>query len=88
LIVLAISITVFVTIIKKNEVLIMPNEKRKTTTSSAVKRKYNNKTYSPITAILPKDLVAEFKSLCVKNGVSQASIVKAAVEKYIAENKE
>ena len=61
----------------------MPEEKRKTTTSSAVKRKYNNKMYSQIKVELPKELVAEFKDRCKSNGVSQASVIKAAIEQYI-----
>lgn len=65
----------------------MPEEKRKTHTSSAVKRRYNNKVYSTIAVQLPKELVAEFKSLCKVNGDSQASIVKKSIEQYIAEHK-
>ena len=34
----------------------MSEEKRKTTTSSAVKRKYNNKVYSTVQVQLPKEL--------------------------------
>lgn len=65
----------------------MPEEKRKTTTSSAVKRKYNNKVYSVVKAELPKELVADFKELCKEKGVSQASIIKNALEEFINENK-
>ena len=65
----------------------MPEVKRKTTTSSAVKRKYNNKVYSVVSAELPKELVAEFKEPCKAKGVSQASIIKSALEQFINENK-
>lgn len=65
----------------------MPEEKRKTHTSSAVKRKYNSKVYARVSVELPKELVAEFKALCKANGESQASIVKKAIEQYIAERK-
>lgn len=65
----------------------MPEENRKTHTSSAVKRKYNNKVYARVSAELPKELVAEFKELCKINGDSQASIFKKAIEQYIAEHK-
>ena len=65
----------------------MPEEKRKTHTSSAVKRRYNSKVYSTIAVQLPKELVAEFKALCKGNGDSQASIVKKSIEQYIAEHK-
>ncbi len=66
----------------------MPEEKRKTTTSSAVKRRYNNKVYSTVQVQLPKELVAEFKELCKEKGVSQASVVKNALEQFINENRE
>ena len=61
--------------------------KRKTHTSSAVKRRYNNKTYSRITVDLSKALVAEFKETLARNGETTASVIRAAIEKYIAENK-
>ena len=65
----------------------MPEEKRKSTTSSAVKRRYNDKVYSVVKAELPKDLVSEFKELCKAKGVSQASVIKSALEEFINENK-
>lgn len=65
----------------------MPEGKRKATTSSAVKRTYNNKVYSVVKAELPKELVADFKELCKEKGVSQSSIIKNALEEFINENK-
>lgn len=62
----------------------MAGEKRKTHTSSAVKRRYNEKVYDIISARLPKDLVADFKEKCAAEGVSQAAIVRAAVEKFLS----
>lgn len=56
----------------------------KSRTSTAVKRRYNEKTYALLAAQLPKQLVAEFKERCRKNGVSQASILKLAIEEYIS----
>lgn len=35
---------------------------RKTHTSSATKRKYNNKTYETVRAMLPIELVQQFKA--------------------------
>ena len=61
------------------------NQKRKTHTSSAVKRRYNQKTYTAIVANVPKELAAAFKTKCAERGVSQASIVKAAIERFLAE---
>ncbi|MBP3392487.1 MAG: CopG family transcriptional regulator [Clostridia bacterium] len=58
-------------------------EKRKTTTSTAVKMRYNNKVYSTISVRLHKDLVADFKNKCETEGVSQAEIVRKAVEAFL-----
>ena len=54
--------------------------------STAAKRRYNNKTYSVVQAWLPKEFVAEFKEKCAEAGVSQASVFKEAMEKFIAEH--
>lgn len=61
----------------------MPEEKRKTHTSAEVKRRYNDKTYATVIAQLPKDLVAAFKEKCAAQGVSQASVIKQAIEEYL-----
>lgn len=63
----------------------MPEEKpkRKTTTSTEVKRRYNEKTYTKIFASVPKDLAAAFKAKCAAEGVSQARIIKAAIEEFL-----
>lgn len=61
------------------------SEKRKTHTSSEVKRRYNNKVYSTIQAQLPKELVADFKTACKERGVSQASVLKKAIESFLNE---
>ena len=65
----------------------MPEEapKRKTHTSSEVKRRYNDKVYSTVKAQLPKDLVARFKEKCKAEGISQAQVVKKAIEAFLAE---
>lgn len=60
-------------------------EKRKTHTSTEVKRRYNEKTYSPIHVNLPKDLVAAFKEKCKAEGISQAQVIKKAIEDFLAE---
>ena len=60
----------------------MPEEK-KPHTSAAVKRRYNNKVYASVAVQLPKDLVAEFKAKCAAEGVSQASVVKEAIEAFL-----
>lgn len=63
----------------------MAEVKRRTHTSTDVKRRYNEKTYTVINASLPKALAAAFKEKCTALGVSQASVIKAAVEKFLEE---
>lgn len=63
----------------------METEKRKTHTSTAVKQRYNNKVYSTVKAQLPKDLVARFKEKCKAEGISQAQVVKKAIEEFLGE---
>ena len=41
---------------------------RKSTTSTEVKRRYNDKVYSVVRAELPKDTVAAFKEKCKETG--------------------
>lgn len=38
-------------------------------------------------AQLPKELVSEFKEICKEKNISQASVFKSAIEKFIEENK-
>ena len=62
----------------------MSNEaKRKTITSTAVKAKYNKKTYDVIRASIPKELAAAFKEKCAAEGISQAQIIKKAIEEFL-----
>ena len=58
----------------------------KTKTSTAVKRRYNNKVYSQIKVELQKELVAEFKAKCAETGISQASVFRKAMEEFIEEH--
>ncbi len=62
----------------------MAEAKRKTKTSSAVKQKYNDKVYNIISVRVPKELAAEFKAKCAANGISQAQIIKKAIEDFLA----
>lgn len=52
-------------------------EKRKTVTSTEVKRRYNQKVYSQISFSAPKELVEEFRGICRNIGISQASVLKS-----------
>ena len=60
-------------------------KKRKTTTSTAVKQRYNAKTYDVISIRVPKEMAAAFKTKCARQGDAQAQIFKKAIEAYLAE---
>ena len=60
-------------------------DKKKPRTSSAVKRKYNAKVYSAVTAQVPKGLAAAFREKCKAEGISMAAVLKKAMEDFIAE---
>ncbi len=62
----------------------MSETKRKTHTSTEVKARYNAKVYSGLHFQLPKELVANFKEKCAREGVSQAAVIKKAIEDYLA----
>lgn len=63
----------------------MPEEKRKTFTSTEVKRRYNEKTYTLISASVPKETAAAFKAKCVAEGIPQAQIIKKAIEDFLSQ---
>lgn len=63
----------------------MEQVKRKTTTSTAVKARYNKKTYGAVTAYVPKEMAEAFKTKCVTEGISQAQIIKKAIEAFLNE---
>lgn len=60
-------------------------KKRKTKTSSAVKQRYNEKVYDNIAARVPKELAAAFRAKCAAEGISQAQVIKKAMEDFIAQ---
>lgn len=59
--------------------------KRKSTTSTAVKARYNKKTYSQILVQVPKEMAAAFREKCVAEGIPQAQVLKRAIEQFLAE---
>ena len=59
-------------------------EKRKTKTSSTVKNRYNAKNYGTVHVLLPKDLVTQFKEKCAADGISQAQVIREAIEAFLA----
>ena len=60
-------------------------EKRKTHTSTEVKARYNKKVYTAVGYQLPKELVAAFKEKCAAEGISQAQVIKKAMEAFLSE---
>ena len=60
-------------------------EKRKSTTSTAVKRRYHEKTYTIISASVPKDMAAAFKEKCARTGSPQAQVIKKAIAAFLEE---
>lgn len=63
----------------------MAETKRKTKTSTEVKRRYNEKVYTIISASVPKETAAAFKAKCLADGVSQAQVIKKAIEAFLTE---
>lgn len=63
----------------------MAEGKRKTHTSTAVKQRYNDKTYTIISARVPKELAAAFKEKCAAEEIAQAQIIKKAIEDFLQE---
>lgn len=61
----------------------MTETKRKTCTSSAVKDRYNKKVYDNISVRVPKETAAAFRAKCAEEGISQAQIVKQAIENFL-----
>ena len=60
---------------------------RKTTTSWEVKKRYNDRVYGRIGVSLPKEIVDAFKAKCESSGISQASVIQDAIEKFISDEK-
>ena len=60
-------------------------EKRKTHTSTEVKRRYNEKTYTLISTNVPKDKAAVFKKKCAEMGIPQAQVIKRAIDQFLEE---
>ena len=56
---------------------------RRTTTSSAVKDRYNKKVYDQIAVRVPKEMAAAFKKKCEATGTSQAQVIKKAIEEFL-----
>lgn len=59
---------------------------RKTNTSWEVKKRYNDRVYARVSCDLPKETVEKFKDKCNSLGISQASIILEAIEKFLADD--
>lgn len=62
----------------------MNEEKRKTHTSTEVKRRYNQKTYSQIIVSVKKDTATKFKAKCEEKGISYSQVLKKAIEEFLS----
>ncbi len=58
-------------------------EKRKTSTSTEVKARYNQKTYDVISVRVPKTIAEAFKAKCAAEEIAQAQIIKQAIEDFL-----
>ena len=58
-------------------------KKRKTYTSTSVKRRYNDKTYDRIGYSEQKEIAEAFKAKCKEEGIPQAQILKKAVHDFL-----
>ena len=64
----------------------MKERKRKTTTSSAVKYRYNKKTYVQMRVGVRKEIASRFKFRLAKNGHTISSVFHKAIADYLAEH--
>lgn len=55
-------------------------------TSSAVKRRYNDKVYSTVRAAVPKQLAEDFRRRCAETGIPQAQVIKDAIIRFLADD--
>lgn len=60
--------------------------KRKTTTSTEVKNRYNAKTYKTITLHVKKAIAENFKAKCDKEGITQSSVLHKAIDDFLGED--
>jgi len=61
----------------------MEEKKRKTKTSTAVKKRYNSKVYDSIIVRIPKETAEAFKEKCKAENIPQAQIIKKAIDAFL-----
>lgn len=59
---------------------------RKTTTSTEVKRRYNERVYTRIYLQVPKETGDAFKAKCDQLGISQRQVLIEAIEYFLKTN--
>lgn len=52
-------------------------------TSSAVKRKYNNKVYKQVKVELKKELVEQWEIAIKEDGITKAEFIRNAITEYL-----
>lgn len=57
----------------------------KTRTSTEVKRRYNEKTYTKIGVDVPKETAVKFREKCERTGTVQRQILLKAIENFLRE---
>lgn len=66
----------------------MTENKSKKHTSTAVKRRYNDKAYKMVRAELKKELVTEWETRLLQDGISKAEFIRRAIVKYLEDTNE
>ena len=56
---------------------------RKTTTSTAVKRRYNEKTYTRLVLNVKKETAEAYKAKCETEGISYSEPLHEAIAKFL-----
>ena len=58
---------------------------RKTTTSTEVKRRWNEANYTRLTIYLQKSQAEEYKAKCERLGINQSEVPKEAINQFLRE---
>lgn len=61
----------------------MKKKKASEKTSYAVRTKWNNNNLTKVTYSMPKNLMLDFKEKCKAEKISQASIIRKAIENFL-----
>ena len=59
---------------------------KKRTTSSAVKNRYNKKTYTQISVSVKKDIAERYKAKCKADGITISEPLHKAINAYLGED--